>query len=73
MFHGFADGNRDRREEGPVLRTTQMRRLTENSYPTFDNISDEDRQAYFGLIPSQWTRYAGRQQEETIRKKKGEQ
>jgi hypothetical protein len=30
----------------------------------------EDRQAYFGLIPYEGTRYAGAKQEEAIREKK---
>ena len=34
-------------------------------------ISDGDRQAYFGLIPSEWARYAGGKQEEAICRKKG--
>ena len=34
-------------------------------------ISDQDRQAYFGLIPAEWTRYAGARQEEAIRRKRG--
>ena len=38
-----------------------------------ENISDKDRQAYFGLLPSQWARYAGGKQEEAIRRKKEEQ
>ena len=32
------------------------------------NITDEDRKAYFGLIPAEWTRYEGGQQEERARK-----
>jgi carbonic anhydrase/acetyltransferase-like protein (isoleucine patch superfamily) len=34
-------------------------------------ISKNDRQAYFGLIPSEWARYAGGKQEEAIRRKIG--
>ena len=33
------------------------------------NITDEDRKAYFGLIPAEWTRYEGSRQEENARKK----
>ena len=33
------------------------------------DITDEDRRAYFGLIPAEWTRYEGGQQEERARKK----
>ena len=32
------------------------------------DISDDDRRAYFGLIPAEWTRYEGSQQEERARK-----
>ena len=37
-----------------------------------ENITDKDRQAYFGLIPSQWAQFAGDKQEEAIRRKKKE-
>ncbi len=33
------------------------------------NITDEDRKAYFGLIPAEWTRYEGSRQEENARRK----
>jgi hypothetical protein len=39
MFHGFTDGDRDRREEAPVLGTTQMRRLKEKRRPQHLTIS----------------------------------
>ena len=32
------------------------------------NITDDDRQAYFGLVPAEWTRYEGSRQEEHARK-----
>lgn len=32
------------------------------------DITDEDRKAYFGLIPAEWTRYEGGRQEENARK-----
>ena len=35
------------------------------------NITDEDRKAYFGLIPAEWTRYEGARQEEKASTKKG--
>jgi len=38
-----------------------------------ENITDKDRQAYFGLIPAEWTRYEGDRQEERARRKKEEQ
>lgn len=34
-----------------------------------ENIADEDRKAYFGLIPAEWTRYEGDRQEERARTK----
>ncbi len=34
------------------------------------NITDEDRKAYFGLIPAEWTRYEGDRQEENAQKKR---
>lgn len=34
-----------------------------------ENITDEDRKAYFGLVPAEWTRYEGSRQEENARKK----
>jgi len=36
-----------------------------------DNITDEDRRNYFGLLPSVWTRYEAGNIEENIRRKKG--
>jgi carbonic anhydrase/acetyltransferase-like protein (isoleucine patch superfamily) len=33
------------------------------------NITDEDRKAYFGLIPAEWTRYEGNRQEENARRR----
>ena len=35
------------------------------------SITDEDRKAYFGLIPAEWTRYEGARQEEKAGTKKG--
>ena len=35
------------------------------------NITDQDRLAYFGLIPEQWARYEGSENESDIRKKLG--
>ena len=35
------------------------------------NITDEDRKAYFGLLPSGWTRYEAQRIEEDIRRKQG--
>ena len=32
------------------------------------NISDDDRRAYFGLIPAEWTRFEGNSQEERAKK-----
>lgn len=32
------------------------------------NVTDEDRQAYFGLIPAEWTRYEGGQQQQRAAK-----
>ena len=32
------------------------------------NITDEDRKAYYGLVPAEWTRYEGGRQEENARK-----
>lgn len=37
------------------------------------NITDKDRQAYFGLIPTEWTRFEGGKQEERARRKKPQQ
>lgn len=36
-----------------------------------ENITDEDRRDYFGLIPAAWTRYEGDKQEQQIRTRKG--
>ena len=36
-------------------------------------ITDEDRKAYFGLIPAEWTRYEGERQEERAKKSKKEE
>ena len=36
-----------------------------------ENITDEDRLKYFGLLPSAWTRYEAENMEQSIRKKKG--
>jgi carbonic anhydrase/acetyltransferase-like protein (isoleucine patch superfamily) len=36
-----------------------------------ENITDEDRRAYFGLIPRAWTHYEGERIEEAIRREKG--
>jgi carbonic anhydrase/acetyltransferase-like protein (isoleucine patch superfamily) len=33
-----------------------------------DKLTDEDRKTYFGLIPAEWTRYEGSQQEERAKK-----
>jgi hypothetical protein len=33
------------------------------------NITDEDRKGYFGLIPAEWTRYEGSRQEEAARRR----
>lgn len=33
-----------------------------------ENITDKDRQAYFGLIPAEWTRYEGDRQEKRARR-----
>lgn len=38
-----------------------------------EDISDRDRRAYFGLIPSEWARYAGDKQEEAVRRRKGQE
>jgi len=35
------------------------------------NITDDDRKAYFGLVPAEWTRYEGSHIEESIRSKQG--
>jgi len=35
------------------------------------NITDDDRKAYFGLVPAQWTRYEASKIEESIRRQKG--
>jgi len=35
-----------------------------------ENITDDDRRSYFGLIPREWTHYEGDRIEESIRKKK---
>ena len=35
-----------------------------------ENITDKDRQDYFGLIPAEWTRYEGESQEERAGRKK---
>ena len=31
-----------------------------------ENITDEDRKAYFGLIPAEWTRYEGSRRRKTL-------
>ena len=36
-----------------------------------ENITDDDRREYFGLIPAVWARYEGDQIEKEIRKKRG--
>jgi carbonic anhydrase/acetyltransferase-like protein (isoleucine patch superfamily) len=36
-----------------------------------EKITDEDRKAYFGLIPAAWTHYQGDQIEESIRRARG--
>ncbi len=36
-----------------------------------DNITEEDRLDYFGVLPSGWTRYEAERIEASIRKKKG--
>jgi carbonic anhydrase/acetyltransferase-like protein (isoleucine patch superfamily) len=37
-----------------------------------ENITDKERRAYFGLVPSQWARFAGDKQEEAVRRRKKE-
>jgi carbonic anhydrase/acetyltransferase-like protein (isoleucine patch superfamily) len=37
------------------------------------DITDKDRQAYFGLIPAEWARFEGGNQEKRARKKKSQQ
>jgi hypothetical protein len=36
-----------------------------------ENITEEDRLNYFGVLPSGWTRYAAEKMEASIRKRKG--
>ena len=38
-----------------------------------EKITHKDRQAYFGLIPAQWARYAGQQQEAAIKRRLNDQ
>lgn len=35
-----------------------------------ENLTDEDRQAYFGVLPTAWTRYEAERIEETIRRRR---
>jgi carbonic anhydrase/acetyltransferase-like protein (isoleucine patch superfamily) len=36
-----------------------------------EDITDEDRKAYFGLIPAEWTRYEGARMDENMSRRKG--